>query len=1475
MVQRLLLSLLALSLGAAAAEPNLCPNPGAEEAAGERPAAWTMESGAKGLWATDEAHSGRRSLKVVGQRGATIGWLSPIIPVDGSRQLILEVWARLEQVTGANGAFVGLYHMDEKGERIGQSAMLTLGGAGDAVANTDWQPYLSISRFGPEVKGVRVNLRMYGATGTVWFDDVRLTVHATRPLDAPRPLRRGLRLSAAGGAAIVSAEGAGALTAEVQAALRARGQEVPVLAGAEVDLAGEKRDLIVLGNLITSPVAEYLYRRSYTLEDAGYPGRGGYVLRPLVDPLGTGNNLLVVGASDQAGLEAGVTALVAAIRRDPGPLDLPLTVKHTGSPRIGGGWLEPGVFDYLTTGNLESARSFRESMLRKAAVPDNTLFNRDSALHLFFAKEIISWDLMESCGVFSDAERLAIARYLLKIARSEEGYGYPGLRDGLTSRENHGTRAARAFYYAWRYFSKYHPDTLGVELSLWRKKLAGFWAACFASSRTFEDSLSQHALGGSMVNILDIGFQEPEWSADFFASGRARQMGERCVAISTNMGLTVLLGDTAAGDYAGSVFAMLAYHFRDPRYTFMLAKRGALGFSTDEPLRSFDLGLVPVAPADHVGLTIIPADDLYFRTGIQRHEGVALEQAFDKLTFRSGFSPDDEYLMLDGIAGGSHSYDDANSIGEFAANHRRWLCEIDIFNGPTMSFHNAVTVARDGLGDPAVPQAAEVVTSAQGEGYAYSATRLPHYNHTAWTRHLLWLPGLYTVVLDELTAEVAGDYSLVLGWRSLGQPDLRPGWFESAQDERRRRGTILGGEEMVAAVTAHSAKTLYHLASYDALFYRADRVGDFVELPLAVPADGSYDVSLRTVLYSGRSIIQASLDGAPLGPPVDLFLEGSPRFADTALGHHALTGGQHALRFTVIGRAPASQGYTFAVSELALQRAGEGQPLRVVPNRFRLVFPADVSATLDRDTETLGKYLPPSPHYDQALNLVEQGLSRTLQAGESACFQNVFFATRGDALRTVELRRLNEHCALLRSSESIALVGAGVGAARAELGPLAATGKLFYLSPERVILQQASATLAGRPLTVGENPDRHLQAALEAAWEGATPKPTAAAAAASVVPPLTPRWSADLPAKPLSVAAYDSVVGLRLAVGLESGLVRQFEAAGEPAGSFTTGGPVHALLGCDLDGVAGQELLVGSDDEFLYALRPDLTEVWRYQVPFLRDEQPWEWWTLGRAKVRRLYADDLNGDGRPEILMGNGNMRLHCFDTAGKEIWRFRTDHGICTTITAADVFGDGKRRVLAGNGLTSSAGTCWVLDEHGKELQRYFNGSWCTALPAIAVGDLDGDGKQTVFCGNNRGDVRAYPGLPGKVEQLWIHNLTRPIRSLTVLPCQGGDLLAVGSDSGTLCAFTQTGEKAWGVPLSSAITQTALVTRGGGATLLAAGCKDGHIFLVTPEGKLAASFTAPGRLQGFAVTELDGDGVTDIAVLTAGPDRLYVLGVR
>ncbi|MCD6362223.1 MAG: hypothetical protein J7M38_15295 [Armatimonadetes bacterium] len=146
---------------------NLCPNPGAEEQGEEgRHAAW---GGSFDIseWATDEVHSGARSLKLSAEEEGTRVWTSDMIPLPRPGcQLAVTVWAKFEDVAGAGGAQLIIYHTDEAGEHIGASGGATLTPARTSGVTRDWRQYATFSELTPETRGVRVNLRLNHARGT-------------------------------------------------------------------------------------------------------------------------------------------------------------------------------------------------------------------------------------------------------------------------------------------------------------------------------------------------------------------------------------------------------------------------------------------------------------------------------------------------------------------------------------------------------------------------------------------------------------------------------------------------------------------------------------------------------------------------------------------------------------------------------------------------------------------------------------------------------------------------------------------------------------------------------------------------------------------------------------------------------------------------------------------------------------------------------------------------------------------------------------------------------------------------------------------------------------------------------------------------------------------------------------------------------------------------------------------------------------
>ena len=413
------------------------------------------------------------------------------------------------------------------------------------------------------------------------------------------------------------------------------------------------------------------------------------------------------------------------------------------------------------------------------------------------------------------------------------------------------------------------------------------------------------------------------------------------------------------------------------------------------------------------------------------------------------------------------------------------------------------------------------------------------------------------------------------------------------------------------------------------------------------------------------------------------------------------------------------------------------------------------------------------------------------------------------------------------------------------------------------VLKGDMSLVGPRPIVEAELESDEVSRVLEAEWNRSQvkDKPGAMPAAWAGVPPLKEAWRTAIPGTPLAVAARHRGDAHTIVATDRAGVTTEIDSGGSPVATFTTGAAAHALACKDLDGDGRDEVLVGSDDEHIYALKGDLELLWKYRVPFMRKEQPWMWWTLSTSKVRALRAADITGDGRPEVLAGVGNMRFHVLDRVGVPLWHFRTDHGTPTTIVAADLYNEGKRRAIVGMGLSASNGYCRVLDEDGVLLATYYNDPWCTNLKAIAVGDLNHDGTNTIFCGNNRGNLRGYtatgPTKGVEREPAWMHNLAGDIRSILLLPAQG--LAVAASDSGYLSAFRENGEKAWGLPLSSAITRVVSIELEAEPHIVAT-CKDGKVFVLSAEGKLSRFFDCGEQLVD--VTPL-GDGSPDLAVIT------------
>ncbi|MFO8080272.1 MAG: hypothetical protein R6V07_08210, partial [Armatimonadota bacterium] len=564
-----------------------------------------------------------------------------------------------------------------------------------------------------------------------------------------------------------------------------------VAISSDVDLPDDGA-VIALGNFADNPLIERLYNQWYTIVDRRFPGEGGHYLQTIHDPLGTGQNVVVVGASDDEGLtrttdefishipESGVIGRLYEVAASaeyealtewdygerliiPAGWPLHFALADYGSrddPRHSG-------IVYLVTGDDAWAERYREQMLR--------WIDRGIIGHLYVPGWMEIWDLMEEHPAFSDEERLAITNFFLTQVRSDECIGALHIQRwpwGMPH-QNHGTRPGIGTFFMARYFR--HGYDL-PEMDVYLSRILDYFGMQDDWSKPMCDS-SMHQWEATLEDKAIYALASGE--TGFFESGAARQAAERALRTMYNAGMLPTIGDAhyASGPY--TLLAKCAYYYEDGRYLWPATRRpDEPRASTDEVLRTYIGDVAPERPEDIVGLSVIPYDRGFWQgwrnlpsPRFFNPPTIEYEQAFDKIGMRTGLDMEDEFLLLEGMVGASHDYDDTNAIHLYSRNGREYLVTYDGLFEATIAWHNGVNIIRDGL-STAIPYFAERLHAADLGDVMISQTRLNDFAQADWTRSVLLAPEKYFVVVDAMTAREPGTFTFSGHWKTLGEPQF-------------------------------------------------------------------------------------------------------------------------------------------------------------------------------------------------------------------------------------------------------------------------------------------------------------------------------------------------------------------------------------------------------------------------------------------------------------------------------------------------------------------------------------------------------------------------------------------------------------------------------------------------------------------------------------------------------------------------------
>jgi hypothetical protein len=326
-----------------------------------------------------------------------------------------------------------------------------------------------------------------------------------------------------------------------------------------------------------------------------------------------------------------------------------------------------------------------------------------------------------------------------------------------------------------------------------------------------------------------------------------------------------------------------------------------------------------------------------------------------------------------------------------------------------------------------------------------------------------------------------------------------------------------------------------------------------------------------------------------------------------------------------------------------------------------------------------------------------------------------------------------------------------------------------------------------------------------------------------------------------------------------SGAVWQLGPEGMLTGKFRLPGE---LLGwasaANLDGEARAELIAADGRGTLRAWKANGRILWERQLD-------------SGAKFNAPLVVDVLGDRHPEILVATMQGAVWCFDAAGRVVWKHEVAEGwwpswglLVAPVVAANVDGRGRPEVL----VTSREGFVYCLSADGRRRWTARLRAWCKAAPVTA--DFDADGRLEVMVGDWRGHLHCLDAATGR--ERWMTDIvSEPMGHVMPMRTRGGLRAALISGEGRLgVAVGRNVKWIWGRADDDrmrAATPAAVVDfDGDGQDDAAFITASRHLVVVSADGtELARAGTGVTPEAPPLVADINGDGWLEAVVAGAG----------
>lgn len=1279
-------------------------------------------------------------------------------------------------------------------------------------------------------------------------------------------------------------------------------------------------NIIALGNLNNNFILERLYFNKYTRADALWPGKGEYALRTVHQPFNFRDiNVLTLECSDLDGARRAVLDLGARLPEGPEcALEQPLLTVSCARPlseEASRALLETPLGPDLWVRFWEAAQAWRDTgdraqalRARQALYACRDRLLQDPAYHVNWPEETTSnnigamWDVVEEAPVFTDEERLEFSNvmYVTLANLRSNVYNWGTFADNQTLVWNHQTFPLLGVYWLARYFERYYPN----QSSLYRDCLVQVEGAFRGAVKSWKPQCDADGyLTITPRHTIEYTLARNDYS--YFETGQVRQLAEYLTGMCDNVGSIPGFGDSGYSKGPGyelNALPIAYWYYKDPRYLWRLQQlyegKWANPYRTD---------ITPEVWKELVGVTVWRMAPEYYRWantnpsygGDPEPLRVPYERAFDKITFRESLDRESPFLLLDGFGRGKHLHYDTNNIVKYHADGQDWLIDGDYLVRNTTE-HNMISVIRDGRADQLVPPAASLDGYADLNSCAFVRATVAGYNGADWSRNLLWLKGVGFVLVDELTATRRGLFRFenVFKTLDLGEQSLQEGRIFVTL-----RPTTGGSGTRDLQTVENPAPGVPRAAKF------AD-TSSRLEFPLDLKA-GQYAVTLFAQgRDTGSDSLFVTVDGGEevaFHVPIDRLGPSSATWTkDSATPTLTVArDGQHVVRVTL------RENPGVLLSRILVQDAAGKVVADIDPTNAPPLDPAQVRAAptarffVKNDGRATCTITTRVNNVNLRLKYLREVFGGELDTGDVVSSQNVFYNDRSDQSVDLDIRRISASDTLVlrdgkpwgrlsisgqrrlpagavavwTTAEGMCLFGANGSPVEAtapvsleialETGAAtvhaAEEGKFTLDGEVRMVPKGRSALdLSGWS---GLGALRAEAARLLAEGAQRAQEPTLAATATVEAPAWAPTWKLPALLQDGQPAAIHCLVPADLnGDGAEELLVGWgrravcLDGAGRELWSLETGARVNDFATGDLNGDGKPEVLIGSDDECFYLTdasgrllsKTHCDAALRVGTSSVRD-----------PRVSNVAIGDLEGDGQLDVLIGTRNGNILRYNTKLQRQWAFnQVEHGTLR-MKLIDLDKDGTQEIVAANRY----GSVEVVTAKGLAAPGTYSELGDVVFD---VGDLDADGKYEIVNGSSTG---ALTCTRWGDKPLWSFNNygygATEVR-IADYDRDGQPEVAVASETGYVYLLGPDGTTKASRELSSAVLSLTALGSGTEACL-AAGCRDGRVFVLDGRLRPLQSLQTPGPVTRLAVLRVAGKPE---GLIIAGGEELLRVGM-